>query len=630
MGGKWKSLRPLGSSFLYSDKETEEMDAFGNPLPPQPLVYSSPTVSPSPIPNPAPYGYATPTPYPSTGAPTAGGLSKAQKVALLQQQQQQQQEEKPKGSSQTVIIVVVIGVVLLGVIVLGWLIWRYYRNNQPPEIACDTTEDCADGYDCLEGMCTKKPETDPGTPGAPCNVDEDCSVPGFNLQCVDSICTIPGEGLMESCKISSDCMSFLGCTNGICQFPPKPYVCEVDPDCPPGYVCDGETRDCLPTTGQPCSVDDLCASGACTLSNGGSIFRWSLKYNLGWVYYGPPPVGTNSILDLWAYSNRASGDDLLYILTDLGLYRKVSSSPQTWKLLAQAGQSVVAGSTFVDTTGKAVSSVSKGEIKGTLKTISAMSVSPRDGRCYVSGIGDSKKNKNGRPIICECVVLNDTGYLIFYNQEKKEGLQYNNDDKKFKYITRFSVGDYSTSRILGKDVAPTFILGSIDDDATAEDLLLYKIKKDGKYRKIFPGEGLPEAWPKAYTRSLQQQYNSIDAKDSGDQDDEDVAYFQRSSKDVNFLGQLNTYPTLIDQYTKDSEVYRLSVSSGNPSSSDYVLNGPTSYLTYNNTTGLFSTFYVPEPGLSDLQLRLTGEWSASSMLASSNESIYMVSEGRCK
>jgi len=148
---------------------------------------------------------------------------------------------------------------------------RITEPDLPPALCCQTDEDCEDGNDCTENVCTGGPGgvcTTKPVPGC-CENASDCD--DYNV-CTDDFCDV-GEGSCfylfneGPCDDGDICTGGDACKMGACAGEPS-LACDDGNECTDD-VCDPESG-CvyLPNEGpcddgDSCSVDDSCSEGFC-------------------------------------------------------------------------------------------------------------------------------------------------------------------------------------------------------------------------------------------------------------------------------------------------------------------------------------------------------------------------------
>lgn len=135
---------------------------------------------------------------------------------------------------------------------------------------CDMDEECASGY-CLEDesarYCSRV-----------CMADEDCG-PTFHCRAVEDEAGLacvrgPRGDVGDGCVNNDDCGSGICATLGERRW--CTAFCEDDEGCPSGFGCEmvGEASICVPDAalvGEPCEVNEDCASGLCATRGTGSV-----------------------------------------------------------------------------------------------------------------------------------------------------------------------------------------------------------------------------------------------------------------------------------------------------------------------------------------------------------------------
>lgn len=164
--------------------------------------------------------------------------------------------------------------------------------------ACESHDDCREGYQCWRDACRPGCDVDPATCGTAscsdgrcigpeCAIDAECPVPGH--ACVAGRCVDPTADGGTPQADGQPCGADAECASGICLPPDRGGVCtqpcttpssciaivEFDSTCAPVARWDGMASLCVPfdglgaALGGACSVDGdcqsrTCASGQCT------------------------------------------------------------------------------------------------------------------------------------------------------------------------------------------------------------------------------------------------------------------------------------------------------------------------------------------------------------------------------
>lgn len=171
---------------------------------------------------------------------------------------------------------------------------------------CTSDADCAASQMCdrASGDCVARPPTGTGPLGGPCAAGSDCqsglcfsgacseSCDGLNPDscpagfycngqasgtCGDGLClagTAGGGALGDACSTNTDC-STLFCNGGTCS---EPCIPGGAVGCADGYACQvGAIRGCgacvteRAGTGDPCAMNEDCASGLCAVQGGNTF-----------------------------------------------------------------------------------------------------------------------------------------------------------------------------------------------------------------------------------------------------------------------------------------------------------------------------------------------------------------------
>jgi hypothetical protein len=111
-------------------------------------------------------------------------------------------------------------------------------NPKEATCACAGPTDCADGKQCIGGLCING-----------CNFTYEC---GSGNVCDNGAC-VPG------CDATHPCAAGFTCTSGACQLDPTKPQCSATAPCPSGEICDANglcTTHCTSTT--QCATGQIC------------------------------------------------------------------------------------------------------------------------------------------------------------------------------------------------------------------------------------------------------------------------------------------------------------------------------------------------------------------------------------
>ena len=151
-------------------------------------------------------------------------------------------------------------------------------------LGCDDGNPCTDET-CLDGNCVFSANENPCDDGNACTIDAQCTdgsclgVESLNCDdfnnCTDDMCK-PDSGCVHTaneqvCNDGDPCTLGDVCAQGACQAGQKPLSCDdgnscTDDGCEPGIGCTFTGNDAACDDGNACSVDDQCVDGWCTFT----------------------------------------------------------------------------------------------------------------------------------------------------------------------------------------------------------------------------------------------------------------------------------------------------------------------------------------------------------------------------
>jgi hypothetical protein len=216
------------------------------------------------------------------------------------------------------------------------------NDGQP----CISNDACVSG-NCSSGYC-QEPGVDTGSVGSVCSGGAPCNSGSL---CFGGICVSANQGLSSVCNLTNQCVSPLSCLSTkdgtpctpnncnddayTCEFTlgptTNPNTCGYNDGCISGATC--LNGSCLGTTGNPCTDNSQCASGACGTTGyisqlvtvpssvlGATVMQWTPLYSV--------PAGTGI---LRIFSLKINSVLSLFIVSTTGVYQRTNNS---WSLVA--------------------------------------------------------------------------------------------------------------------------------------------------------------------------------------------------------------------------------------------------------------------------------------------------------